>query len=504
MASFTVAVQPRPGIQSALGQVRSKGGRKVAAAIIRCHQLGGTVINPYITTRRRGRGFFWLALALAAGAASAVFGAGAVPQVRFSEYRLTNGLRVILAPDRTAPVIAVNVTYDVGSRNERPGRSGFAHLFEHMMFQGSANVGKGEHGMLVSDNGGNTNGTTNQDRTNYFEALPANQLDLALFLEADRMRSLDISQENLDNQRAVVQEEKRQRYDNQPYGLVHEKELELTYTGFPYKHTTIGSMEDLNAANLTDIREFFKIYYAPNNAVLAVAGDFDTGEAKRKIQKYFGDISSQPAPPPVSMSEPAPTGERRVTLDDRLARLPRYTAAYRTVSGSDPDFYALNVLGDVLAGGRLSRLYAALVDKNVALSVMAGPDETRGPGLFDVIASLPPNGELEAVEKAINAEVERVKRDGVTEEELVRVKAGSRTATVGGLRTALSRANDLALYAVYYNDPGRINTLLPKLEAVTPTDVQRVARKYLTPENRVVILSKPAGRPQARTGGGQP
>src|SRR5579862_6153086 len=208
-----------------------------------------------------------------------------VPQIKFTDYRLANGLRVLLSVDRSAPVVAVSVTYNVGSRNERHGRTGFAHLFEHMMFQGSENVGKGEHMLLIQENGGNMNGTTNMDRTNYFEALPANQLELALFLESDRMRSLDISQANLDNQRAVVQEEKRQSYDNQAYGGVEEAMQAMAYTSFAYKHTTIGSMADLNAATLDDVRGFFKTYYAPNNAAVAVVGDFSEGDAKKLVEK---------------------------------------------------------------------------------------------------------------------------------------------------------------------------------------------------------------------------
>ncbi len=235
--------------------------------------------------------------------------ASKLPQVRFTEYRLPNGLRVILSPDHSAPVVAVSVTYNVGSRNERPGRTGFAHLFEHMMFQGSQNVGKGEHFLLIQDNGGTFNGSTNQDRTNYFEELPANQLDLALFIEADRMRSLDISQQNLDNQRAVVQEEKRQSYDNRAYGGAQEAIEDMAHTNFAYKHTTIGSMKDLNAATLEDVRAFFKTYYAPNNAVLAVVGDFNVNEAKAKIRQEFGSIPRQPDPPPVDAAEPPLGGE---------------------------------------------------------------------------------------------------------------------------------------------------------------------------------------------------
>src|SRR5438105_12426032 len=269
---------------------------------------------------------------------------GRVPQIKFTDYRLANGLRVLLSADHSAPVVAVSVTYDVGSRNERPGRTGFAHLFEHMMFQGSQNVGKGEHMLLIQDNGGSMNGTTNQDRTNYFETVPANQLDLALFLEADRMRALDISQTNLDNQRAVVQEERRQSYDNQPYGAMQEAMLDLAYNGFAYKHSTIGSMADLNAATLEDVRQFFKTYYAPNNACIAVVGDFNEANAKRLIEKHFGAIPRQPAPPPVVVNEQPLAAEKRKVLADPLARLTRYEAAYKTVPGDHPDASALQVL----------------------------------------------------------------------------------------------------------------------------------------------------------------
>jgi zinc protease len=219
--------------------------------------------------------------------------------IDFQEYTLKNGLRVQLSEDHTAPVVAIHVTYDVGSRNERPGRTGFAHLFEHMMFKGSQNVGDGEHFYQVFTQGGSMNGTTSADRTVYFETMPAHQLELALFLEADRMRSLAITQENLDNQRNAVQEERRQSYDNQPYGRAFEAHLALMFDNFAYKHSTIGSMEDLNAATVKDVAEFFKMYYAPNNAVLTVVGDFKSADAKHLIEKYFGNIPRQPAPPTV-------------------------------------------------------------------------------------------------------------------------------------------------------------------------------------------------------------
>src|SRR6202049_2068753 len=244
-------------------------------------------------------------------------------QIPIQQYTLKNGLRVVLSEDHAAPTVSLCITYDVGSRNELPGHTGFAHLFEHMMFQGSQNVGKGEHLILVRVNGGDVNGTTTEDSTNYYERVPANQLDMALFLESDRMRALRITQANLDNQRNTVQEERRLRMDNQPYGKTNEILEDLAYDNFAYKHSTIGSMADLNAASLNDVTQFFTTYYAPNDAVLSLVGDFKTSEALAKIKKYFEDIPAQPAPPPVNMSEPAQTKERRTTIEDSFARLPR-------------------------------------------------------------------------------------------------------------------------------------------------------------------------------------
>lgn len=446
-----------------------------------------------------------LSFALVALGAVTATGQIKVPRVNYTDYRLANGLRVLLSVDHSAPVVAVSVTYNVGSRNERPGRTGFAHLFEHMMFQGSQNVGKGEHMLLVQDNGGAMNGTTNKDRTNYFETLPANQLDLGLFLEADRMRSLDISQANLDNQRAVVQEEKRQSYDNQPYGQMSEVMDDLTYDSFAYKHTTIGSMADLNAATLEDVKDFFKIYYAPNNAAIAVVGDFDEAAAKKKIEKYFGSIPRQADPPPVEMSEKMGTEEKRKVLTDPLARLTRYEAAYKTVSGDDPDAPALQMLGSILSRGRTSRIYAAIVEKKLAINATTGGFPSRGPGTFSCSATLPPGGNPAAVEAAFDAEIAKVQAEGITQDELDKAKVqalsgalvgggGGRRGGGGGptILSALGRANALTQNAIFYNDPERINTNLEKLEAVTLDDIKRVANKYLVKNNRVVVIANPA------------
>jgi zinc protease len=412
--------------------------------------------------------------------------------VTYKETKLKNGLRVITVEDHSAPVIAIDITYNVGSRNERQGRTGFAHLFEHMMFKGSKNVGTGEHFYLVFNNGGTMNGTTNEDRTTYFEALPANQLDLALFLEADRMRSLVIDKGNLDNQRNAVQEERRLGVDNQPYGQSGEVQQALLYDNFAYKHTTIGSMEDLNAASVEDVASFFKMYYAPNNAVLVLVGDFDAADALKKIKANFEAIPSQPTPPPVDMTEPQQTAERRANVDDALARLAQVDLAYKAVPGNTPDFYALQVLSAALQGGQSSRLYQALVkDKQLVTNVGGFMDEKRGVGALYTTATLKQNVKAADVEAAIYDEIEKLKKDGIADWELQKAKNTTRRNFINSMQSSLSRAINMSVWTVYYNDPNLINTRLDKVSAVTKEDVQRVANKYLTATNRTVVITTP-------------
>ena len=422
-------------------------------------------------------------------------------RVDFKETTLKNGLRVITVEDHSAPVVAISITYNVGSRNERQGRTGFAHLFEHMMFKGSENVGSGEHYMLVFNNGGNMNGTTNEDRTNYFEVLPANQLDLALFLEADRMKSLAITKENLDNQRNAVQEERRLGVDNQPYGKSSERQQELLYDNFAYKHSVIGSMDDLNAATVEDVAAFFKMYYAPNNATLVLVGDFKTTEALAKIRSSFESIPRQPDPPAVDMTEPQQKAERRDSLNDVLARAPRVDLAYKAVPGNTADFYALQVLGAVLQSGQSSRLYQKLVkEKEMVTSVGGFMDEKRGVGAFYSNATLRPGVKTDDVEAAIYAEIERLKKEPIADWELQKAKNTTRRNLINGLQSSLLRAITIGQYAVYYNDPSLINTRLDKVAAVTKEDVQRVANKYLLDTNRTVVITMPQAKAKPATG----
>jgi predicted Zn-dependent peptidase len=413
--------------------------------------------------------------------------------IRFTDIRLDNGLRVIVAEDHYAPVYSIAVTYNVGSRDERPGRTGFAHLFEHMMFKGSDKVGPGEHFYLVFNNGGNMNGTTNTDRTLYFETLPKNQLDLGLFLEADRMRSLAITKENLDNQRNAVQEERRLGIDNRPYGKKYETISELAYDNPAYKHSVIGSMEDLNAATIEDVRDFFKTYYAPNNAVVAIVGDVNTADVLARVKKYFGDIPRQEPPKPVDLTEKERDAERRTTIEDKLARVPQINIAYRIAPSGHGDYQALSMLSTILAGGESSRLYQKLVkEKEVASSVYGYADGRTGPALYHIVATVRQGKSPGDVESLIDEEIARVIAAPVTEKEMLRARSMARRMAIGARESTLGRAIRLADDAVLHNDPGRINSLLPKQLAITPEQMQQAAKKHLLRNRRVVIHTIPA------------
>jgi predicted Zn-dependent peptidase len=433
----------------------------------------------------------------------AVLGVAAAPspKIQFTDVRLKNGLRVIVSEDHSAPVFSIVVNYNVGSRDERKGRTGFAHLFEHMMFKGSQNVGQNEHPYLIFMNGGSMNGTTNKDRTMYYDILPANQLDLGLYLEADRMRSLEITKANLDNQRNAVQEERRLGVDNQPYGKTFETLDELAYDNFAYEHSVIGSMADLSAASVDDVATFFKTYYAPNNAVIAIVGDLDTKATLAKIERYFGPISKQPAPPTVDMAEPPQKEERRQSLDDPLARLPRIDMAYKIPPSSSPDQDALTVLGMILSGGRSSRFYESIVrQKQLATSANAGPDQTRGPGLFNVFAIAAPGKPLADLEGAIDAEIARLQNEPVADWELEKARTSARRGFIGSLGSSLTKAVLLSQNALFYDNPNRINETAGNIAKITAADVQRVARTYLVKTGRTVVLTVP--KPAAATKGG--
>jgi predicted Zn-dependent peptidase len=413
-------------------------------------------------------------------------------EVEFKEFRLKNGLRVILAEDPSAPTYSICVTYNVGARDERPGRTGFAHLFEHLLFQGSANVGKGEHFILVQNNGGSANGTTSAERTNYFATLPANQLELGIFLEADRMRAPSITQANFDNQRRAVQEERRQNYDNRPYGKTYEAVLETAYDNFANRHAPIGSMEDLNAAKVEDAAEFFRAYYAPNNAVLSLVGNFKTEVALGLIKKYFESIPAQPPPPTPDIIEPEQTAERRKSIEDAFARSPRIDIVYKIPPGNTDDWYALSVLGQVLSSGVSSRLYQKFVkEKEIALSISAGPDERRGASLFWFTVMARPGTDLHELERLLFEEIAKLQNETVADWEIDKVQMQLRRQRAQQIYSSRSRANSLGYYAVFYNDPQLINTAQHKYARVSKADLQGVARSYLKETNRTVVTTLP-------------
>jgi zinc protease len=448
--------------------------------------------------RRRAIATFVAAMALMVGMSAALNAAPAenelrVPKLEFREVKLENGLRVILVPDHSAPVYAIDVCYNVGSRNERPGRTGFAHLFEHMMFQGSENVGKGEHFSLVFNNGGGMNGTTNEDRTTYFEQMPKNQLDLGLFLESDRMRALNITQANLDNQRNAVQEERRQGIDNQPYGRASLDVDNLSYDNFAYKHSTIGSMTDLNAATIQDVKDFFRIYYAPNNAVLTLVGDFNPDEALEKVKKYFGSIPSQPAPPKVLLDEEPHYGERREVISDPLARLPEVDMAYHVPAGNTPENYAVQQLSIILGQGESSRFYQHLVkEKQLASDVSVQADARIGVSQLYLSANPRPGVEVADLEKGMDQEIAEVVKHGVTPEELAKAKTQLLRQFIERRRSDLFTAILIGSYTVYFNDPNLINTILDKENSVTLEQVNAAAKKFLERDQRTVVITLPA------------
>jgi len=416
-----------------------------------------------------------------------------LPPTAIEEYTLANGLRVVLSPDRAIPVVSIAVYYDVGSRNEKEGRTGFAHLFEHMMFQGSENVPKAAHFQYIFNAGGTMNGTTSTERTNYFETLPSNYLPLAFWLESDRMRSLKVTQENLDNQRHAVQEEKRLRYDNQPYVTAFLRMNELIFTNPANAHSTIGSMEDLDAATIDDVREFFRIYYAPNNAVLSVVGDFDSDEARALVDKYFANIPAQPDPPPVDVAEPVAVAIRDETFHDPLAPAPAFVLGWKIPERRTPDFYALSLAGSLLFEGDSSRLYQKLVkgDESV-VSIEGGVDERRGPSALYIFALPKPGQEVGTIRAQIFDEIRRIATDGPTDAEMEKLRNSLANDAVRGRQSTMYRAQRLAEFALYDSDPRLVDSELDHYLSVTAGDIKAAAARYLNVENRVVLDIVPA------------
>lgn len=412
-----------------------------------------------------------------------------------AQYSLGNGLRVVLNRDDAVPVVALAVYYDVGSRNEREGRTGFAHLFEHMMFQGSENVKKAEHFQYIMKAGGTMNGTTSTERTNYYETMPANQLPLALWLESDRMRSLAVTQENLDNQREAVKEEKRLRYDNQPYGGIFDMISEMIFKNFANSHSTIGSMEDLDDATVEDVQEFFRVYYAPNNAVLVLSGAFDMETAKDLIETYFGDIPSQPAPPQLDVSEPSEVAENYKEHEDKLAPFPAFLLGWKIPQRRTPEFHALYLGGKLLYDGDSSRLFQKLVKGDESVIQLFGfTDERRGPSSIFIGAIPKPESDLSRIRDTIMKEIKNISTDGPSAEEMQKLHNNLINDAVRMRQSSQARAQQIAEFTLYDGDPTIVNSELEELLAVTPDQIRSVVNEYLNNENRALLDVIPAGK----------
>ena len=419
-----------------------------------------------------------------------------IPSTPIEQFTLANGLRVVLSKDSAVPVVSVAVYYDVGSRNEREGRTGFAHLFEHMMFQGSENVAKAAHFQYIFNAGGTMNGTTSTERTNYFETLPSNYLPLAFWLESDRMRSLKVTQENLDNQRNAVQEEKRLRYDNQPYVNAFLLMNELIFKNQANAHSTIGSMEDLDAATIEDIQEFFRIYYAPNNAVLSVVGDFDNDQAKQLVEQYFGSIPPQSIPPTVDVSEPVEVAQQEATYDDPLAPAPAFVLGWKIGTRRTPEFYALSLAGNLLFDGDSSRLYQKLVkgDESV-VSIEGGIDERRGPSALYIFALPKPGEEVATIRQKIFDEIKAIATEGPSAEEMEKLHNSLCNDAVRGRQSTMYRAQRLAEFALYDSDPKLFDDELGHYLSVTADDIKNAVARFIDVDNRVVLDIIPASQP---------
>jgi zinc protease len=428
----------------------------------------------------------------------AMLPAFAVSQVNINieKYQLPNGLTVILHEDHSAPVTAVMVMYHVGSKNEKVKRTGFAHLFEHMMFQGSANVGDDQHFKLLQEVGADINGSTNEDVTNYYEVVPSNELELALFLESDRMGHLlpAMTQMKLDNQRDVVKNERRQRVDNVPYGSASERISKAMYPPtHPYSWPVIGYMEDLTAAGLEDVKDFFRLYYAPNNAALTIAGDFEPKEAKAWIEKYFGGIPrgkaiERPAEVPVSI----PDNIFQV-VEDKV-QLPRLYISWHSAKQETRDDAVLSVLGDILSSGKSSRLFKALAyDRQIAQSVQANQSSSEIAGMFQVVATAKPGRTLVEVGAVIDSVLADVMKNGVTQEEIDKAVTGTEAGVINRLTTVLGKANLLCSFELMSGDAGRINKQMDLYQNITPAEVLAAAKKYLSAP-RMLLNIVPQGK----------
>jgi zinc protease len=419
------------------------------------------------------------------------------PKLNFTTHKLANGLQVILLEDHSTPIAALQLWYHVGSKDELPGRSGFAHLFEHLMFKGSAHVGTDEHSRIIEAAGGYDNAETNDDTTNFFEVFPANILQRILWLEADRMGSLNVDEANFKSERQVVEEELRVRVENRPYGKLEQDIRAAAFTVHGYHHTPIGSIEDLDAATLQDVRDFHDTYYKPNNATLVLAGDFNSAEALAWAQKYFEGIPASPQPiPRPSKPEPPQTAERTVEKSYSNTPLPGVVIGYKIPARYAPDSYPLDIASDILAAGESSRLYRALVyEQQIAVEAAGVGNFTEDPNLFWAYAIMNQGHTPQEGEKAVLAILDGLKTKPVGDMELQKAKNQEIASYILGRDTDDSKAEALADAAVIGKNPDLVNTDLARYLAVTPADVQNAAKQYFVPDRATVLIVTPAPQP---------
>jgi zinc protease len=462
-------------------------------------------------------GLVVMMLALSASVAGQPATPAGKPPARFNVpvdyFTLPNGLKVVVSEDHSAPVVFVEIMYNIGFRNEPKGRTGFAHLFEHMMFQGSAQAKKMEHVSFVQQAGGVVNGSTRLDYTNYFQVLPSNALELALWLEADRMRSLDVSADNLKNQQNVVSEEVRVNVLNQPHAAFEWLDIwQRANTNWFNAHNFYGDLADLEAATLEDVRSFFKTYYAPNNAVLAVVGDTTAAAVRTLAEKHFGSIPKQDLPPPPATAEPPQKEDKRFSREDKLARTPALAVAWHLPERMTKDFFALSVLDPLIVGDQSAKVYQKLVRADrLAVSVIGAFNflgnnwDVKGPMLYTMRVDYLNDKNATQVLDAIEAVLAEIRSKGVSEAELAQAKTALRSSFLedmeGGFMPRFGRANLLAAFALFDDDPKRINTILDELDKVTVADVKAAAERWFVPTNRTSIDSRPAAKPTAGQGG---
>lgn len=433
----------------------------------------------------------WLSLVLAGTVAGA--SAQQPQRIKFVEYDLPNGLHVILHEDHSTPIVTVSVLYHVGSKNEDPKRTGFAHFFEHLLFEGSEYIGRGQYMKLIQDNGGVLNANTSFDRTFYFEILPSNQLELGLWMEAERMLHAKIDNVGVETQRGVVKEELKQRNENQPYGSFLNEVFGHAFTVHPYRWTPGGSPEYINQAKMEEFMDFYHTFYVPNNATLSIAGDIDVKKAKEWITKYFGDIpkGTKEIPRP-KIVEPRKTAEVRDTVYDPNIQLPAVMMGYHIPAQGTPDYYAVTMLANLLSNGKSSRLYKSVVDeKQKALFAGTFPLPTEDPGLALAFAIANMGVAADDLEKAINVEIERVQNELISESEFQKLRNQMESEFINNYSTMAGIAENLANYHVYFGDANLINTELDRYMKVTREDILRVAKEYFRHDNRVVLYYLP-------------